>query len=181
VGGTVEFTFSGNPPNPAGPGGTDVALFNFNPTAWTALYWGPSGQNVPAASLDGSSHVLSTFLGISGVGDTVATWEGTSSWTNPGDMVVHTVPIHFTLTIVAGGLSFQPSTGIPGLDPGPGTGIDVVVDVAPSGTATNFTTNWAFTADIPTDASGFIPLSDVPTTGGGLTMNSFGGGFYSQP
>jgi len=43
------------------------------------------------------------------------------------------------------------------------------------------TTNWAFTADIPTDASGFIPLSSVPTTGGGLTLSSFGGGFYSKP
>ena len=95
--------------------------------------------------------------------------------------MVYQVPIRFTLTIVAGGLSFEPSTGIPGLDPGPGTGIDVVIDVAPAGTATDFTTNWAFTADIPTDASGFIPLADVPTQGGGLTMSSFGGGFYSQP
>jgi hypothetical protein len=173
----VEFGFTGNA---AGAGGADVSLFNFSPTSWTALYWGPFNQEFPAAGLDGQNHVLSTFLGISGVGDTVATWEGTSPWTNPGDMVVHNVPIRFTLTIVAGGLSFEPSTGIPDLDPGPGTGIDVVIDVAPLGTATNFTTNWAFTADIPTDASGFIPLSDVPLLGGGLT-SSFSGGFYSQP
>jgi hypothetical protein len=96
-------------------------------------------------------------------------------------MIVHDVPIRFTLTIATGGLSFEPSTGVPGLDPGPGDGIDVVIDVAPGGTATNFTTNWAFTADIPTDASGFIPLASVPTTGGNLTMASFSGGFYSQP
>lgn len=177
VGGNVDFGFTGNAGN---AGGADVSLFNFSPASWTALYWGPSGTNVPAASLDGSLHVLSTFSGISGVGDTVATWDGTSPWTNPGDMQVYIVPIRFTLTITAGGLSFEPSTSIPGLDPGPGTGIDVVIDVAPGGTATNFTTNWAFTADIPTDASGYIPLANVPTLGGGLTQNSFGGAFYSQ-
>jgi hypothetical protein len=180
VGGNVQFGFTGNSPD---PGGADVSLFNYSPTTWTALYWGPGGQNLPAAGLDGSNHVLSTFLGISGTGDSVATWEGISPWTNPGDMVVYNVPIRSTLTIVApaSGLSFVPSTTIPGLDPGPGTGIDVVIDVAPAGTATNMTTNWAFTADIPTDAAGFIPLSSVPTTGGGLTTSSFGGGFYSKP
>jgi hypothetical protein len=178
TGGNVDFGFTGNA---QGAGGADVSLFDFTPTTWTALYWGPFSQNVPAAGLDGSNHVLSTFLGISGVGDTVATWEGTSPWTDPGDMTVYDVPIRFTLTIVAGGLSFEPSTGIAGLDPGPGTGIDVVIDVAPAGTATDFTTNWAFTADIPTDASGFIPLADVPQVGGGGLTSSFGGGFYSQP
>jgi len=177
VGGSVNFGFTGNAPN---PGGANVSLFDFSPTSWTALYWGPFDQNLPSASLDGSPHVLSTFLGITG-GGTIATWEGTSSWTNPGDMSIHIVPIRFTLTITAGGLTFEPSTGVPGLDPGPGTGIDVVIDVAPGGTATNFTTNWAFTADVPTDGPGFIPLSSVPTTGGGLTLSSFGGGFYSQP
>jgi hypothetical protein len=177
VGGAVQFGFTGNAAN---AGGADVSLFDFSPTTWTALYWGPFDQNAPAAGLDGQNHVLSSFLGISGAGDTVATWEGTSPWTDPGDNMVHDVPIRFTLTIAAGGLSFEPSTGIPDLDPGPGTGIDVVIDVAPAGTATNFTTNWAFTADIPTDASGFIPISTVPLVGGGLTT-SFGGGFYSQP
>lgn len=177
VGGNVQFSFTGNAGN---AGGADVNLFNFTPTSWTALFWGPSGTNVPAATLDGSLHVLSTFSGISGVGDTVATWDGTTPWTNPSDMQVYLVPIRFTLTITAGGLSFEPSTSIPGLDPGPGTGIDVVIDVAPGGTATNFTTNWAFTADVPTDANGYIPLNSVPTIGGGLTQNSFGGAFYSQ-
>ncbi|HEV7733525.1 MAG TPA: hypothetical protein VGR62_15265 [Candidatus Binatia bacterium] len=180
VGGSVEFSFTGD----AGqPGGANVSLFGYSPTTWTALYWGPFDANLPAAGLDGSTHVLSTFLGISGSGDTVATWEGSSSWTNPADSMVYVVPIRFTLTITspASGLSFVPSTSIPGLDPGAGTGIDAVIDVAPAGTATNMTTNWSFTADIPTDAAGFIPLSNVPTTGGGLTLSSFGGGFYSQP
>jgi len=181
VGGDVGYSFNPEFGSPADVGGVDVSLFNFSPTSWTALYWGPFDQNLPAAGLDGQTHVLSTFLGISGVGNTVATWEGTSPWTDPGDMTVYDVPIRFTLTIVAGGLAFEPSTGIPGLDPGPGTGIDAVIDVAPMGTATDFTTNWAFTADIPTDMSGFIPLSSVPQLGGSLTRTSFGGGFYSQP
>jgi len=178
VGGSVQFSFSGAARN---AGGADVNLFDFVPDTWTALYWGPSSSSVPAAGLDGSSHILSTFLGISGANDEVATWEGTSSWTNPGDMMVYVVPIRFTLTIATPGLSFEPSTGVPGLDPGPGTGIDVVIDLVAGGPAPDFTTNWAFTADIPTDMSGFIPLGSVPTTGGGLTNDSFGGGFYSQP
>ena len=81
------------------PGGADVSLFDFSPTTWTALYWGPFDATVPAAGLDGAPHILSTFLGISGAGDTVATWEGTTPWTNPGDMMVYNVPIRFTLTI----------------------------------------------------------------------------------
>jgi hypothetical protein len=176
VGGDVDFSFSGNA---QGAGGADVSLFDFDPTTWTALYWGPFNNTFPAAGLDGSNHIMGTFLGITG-GGTIATWEGTTPWTNPGDMMVYIVPIRFTLTIVSGAVTFEPSTGVPDLDPGPGTGIDVVIDVAPAGTAIDFTTNWAFSADIPTDGPGFIPLADVPQTGGGLTLSSFGGGFYSQ-
>jgi hypothetical protein len=74
------------------------------------------------------------------------------------------------------------STTIPGLDPGAGTGIGAVVDVAPSGTAQDFTVRFEYKADIPTDdPTGFIPLSGVPQIGGGLTLTSFSGGFYSQP
>jgi hypothetical protein len=73
------------------------------------------------------------------------------------------------------------STTITGLDPGAGTGIGAVVDVAPAGTAQNFTVKFQYTADIPTDAMGFIALSSIPQIGGGLTQTSFGGAFYSQP
>src|SRR5262249_50027569 len=51
VGGNVEFGFTGNSPE---PGGANVSLFNFSPTTWTALYWGPFDQTLPAAGLDGS-------------------------------------------------------------------------------------------------------------------------------
>jgi hypothetical protein len=73
------------------------------------------------------------------------------------------------------------STSVPDLDPGPASGVNAVVDVAPSGTALDFTVKIEFTADIPTDALGFIPLSTVPQTGGGLLVSSFSGAFYSQP
>ena len=74
------------------------------------------------------------------------------------------------------------STTISGLDPGAGTGIGAVVNVASSGTAQDFTVKFEYTADVPTDdPTGFIPLGSVPTTSGGLTQSSFSGAFYSQP
>jgi hypothetical protein len=97
-------------------------------------------------------------------------------------MVVYNVPIQLTVTVTAppSGIAWLTSTGIPGLDPGPGSGIGAVIDVAPGGTATDFTVKLEFTADIPTDMSGFVALSTVPQIGGGLTITSFSGGFYSN-
>src|SRR6185295_10104362 len=112
----VSYMFSGNGQN---AGGADLSLFSFSPTSWTALYWGswtaPSG---PAASLDGSLHNLS-FVGISG-GNTIATWQGTSPWTNPGDMMVYVVPIRLTITLVTppSGVVWVDATTITDLDPG---------------------------------------------------------------
>jgi len=178
VGGSADFGLVGN--NQA-PGGADLSLFNFSPTTWTQLYWGPDPAFLPAAGLDGTPHPLSTFAGISG-GGTIATWEGVTDWTDPSDSTTYNdVPIQLTITVTAGGVTWVPSAGIPGLDPGPGTGIDAVVDVAPGGTALDFTVKLQFTADIPTDASGFVALSTVPQLGGGQTLSSFGGGFYSEP
>jgi hypothetical protein len=176
----VNFSFAGNAQN---AGGADLSLFDFSPTTWTALYWGSwTGSSLPKAGLDGSLHAL-PFVGISG-GDTVVTWQGTSPWTDPGDMTVHNVPVRLTLTLVTppSGVAWVDSTTIAGLDPGAGTGIGAVVDVAPAGTAQNFTVKLEYTADVPTDdPTGFIPLGSVPQTGGGLTVTSFSGAFYSQP
>lgn len=178
VGGTVDFGFVGN--NQI-PGGADLSLFDFSPTTWTQLYWGPDSGFLPAAGLDGMAHPLSTFAGISG-GDTIATWQGVTDWTDPSDSTVYNdVPIQLTITVVAGGVTWVPSGSVPGLDPGVGTGIGAVVDVAPAGTALDFTVKIEFTADIPTDASGFVALSTIPQIGGGLTTTSFTGGFYSEP
>ena len=180
VGGSVMYNFSGNS---QAAGGADLALFDFSPTTWTALYWGSwTAPSLPTAGLDGSQHALS-FVGISG-GDTIVTWQGTTPWTNPGDMMVYVVPIRLTITLVTppSGVVWVDSTTITGLDPGAATGVGAVVDVAPSGTAQNFTVKFEYTADVPTDdPTGFIPLGNVPTTGGGLTVTSFSGAFYSQP
>jgi hypothetical protein len=178
VGGDVQFSFAGSGPN---PGGADLSLFNFSPTTWTKLYWGPDSRFLPAAGLDGSGHPLSTFAGITG-GGTIATWQGVTNWTDPSDNTPYSnVPIQMTITVTAGGVTWVASTSVPDLDPGPASGVNAVIDVAPSGTALDFTVKIEFTADIPTDASGFIPLSTVPQTGGGLLVSSFSGGFYSQP
>lgn len=177
-GGSADFGFVGNSQD---PGGADLSLFNFAPTTWTQLYWGLDSTSLPGAGLDGMAHPLSTFTGLSG-GDTIATWEGVTDWTDPSDMTTYTdVPIRLTITVTAGGVTWVPSGSIPGLDPGPGTGIDAVVDVAPAGTALDFTVKIEFTVDIPTDASGFVALSTIPQVGGGLTVASFSGGFYSEP
>jgi hypothetical protein len=180
TGGNVQINFTGNA---LAAGGSQLSFFNFTPTTWTALYWGsrPAPDN-PTAGLDGSQHNL-PFVGITG-GGTIATWQGTTPWTNPSDMTVHIVPIQLTITLVTppSGVTWVDSTTVAGLDPGAGTGIGAVVNVAPSGTAQDFTPQFEFKADVPTDdPTGFIPLGDVPTTGGGLTVSSFNGGFYSQP
>jgi hypothetical protein len=99
-------------------------------------------------------------------------------------MTVHVVPIRLTITLVSppSGVLWVDSTTVPGLDPGPGTGIGAVVDVAPAGTAQQFTVKFQYSADVPTDdPTGFIPLASIPTTGGGQVQTSFGGAFYSQP
>jgi len=170
----VSFTFSGAA-SAGSSGGRTVNFTNFDPTTtWSKLYWGPSSSAKPTAGLDGTNHQL-TFSGISG---TTATWAGTTSWTNPDTGTVHTnVPIQLRITIT--GLIATPwvtSTGVAGLDPGPGTGIGAVVNNVG---LDDFSANAQFLADIPTDGSGnFIPLNDVEN-GGGLTRSSFTGGFYS--
>ena len=179
IGGGVDFSFVGDMQS---PGGIDVSYFDFSPTGWTQLYWGPWDATYPAAGLDGAAHIL-PFASISGAGDSIATWQGTTSWEDPSDNTVYpSVPIRMTITVIAGGVAWVDSTTIPGLDPGLGTGIGAVVDIAPAGTALDYTLKWEFTADIPTDdPTGFVALSTIPQIGGGLTVSSFSGGFYSEP
>lgn len=165
-------------PSPGDSGGTDFSFTGFSPGTWSRLYWGPSSAALPSAGLDGALHTL-TFVGISG---TEATWEGTSSWTNPGpgDPGPHVVPIQMRITI--SGLGSDPwelATSVTGLDPGPGAGIGAAVANFP--TAVDFGGNVQFLADIPTDALGFIPLNTVQQGTGGNTLSSFTGAFYSAP
>jgi hypothetical protein len=107
----------------------------------------------------------------------MATWAGTTSWTNPDTGTLHLgVPIQMRVTIT--GLGATPwvlATSIPGLDPGVGNGIGAVVD---NSGAANFTANVQFLADIPTDGSGnFIAINSV-RVGGGLARSSVAPAFY---
>jgi hypothetical protein len=175
-GGTVDYAFSGAP-SPADAGGATVEFTNFTPdTTWSQLYWGPSSAALPTAGLDGSPHAL-TFDSISG---TVATWVGTTDWTDPFDSTVYSgVPIEMRITCTGlGATPWVTSTSISGLDPGPGTGIGAVVD--DSASFLDFSATVEFLADIPTDGSGnFIALNDV-SNAGGQTNSSYTGAFYSQ-
>jgi hypothetical protein len=123
-----------------------------------------------------------TFTGISG-GGTIATWDGSTSWTNPGPGATgpHTVPTRMIVTITAGSVTWVTSGSLSGLDPGPGTGIGAAIVVANSSTAANFTVNVQFLADIPTDGSGYIALNTIQQGTGGSTVSSFTGAFYSVP
>jgi hypothetical protein len=173
-GGTVSFAVSGAP-SPGAPGGSTIEFTNFVPnTTWTELYWGPDSTALPTAGLDGSPHALT----LSGIAGTIATWAGTTSWTNPVDSTVHpSVPIQLRITITGlGGTPWALSTSIAGLDPGPGTGIGAVVDNSAS--FLDFDANVQFLADVPTDGPGFIALNTVQA-GGGLTNSSSTGAFYS--
>jgi hypothetical protein len=174
VGGTVSYAFSGAP-SPGDAGGQSVAFTSFvQTTGWVNLYWGPDSGYPPTAGLDGSAHSL-TLSSISG---TTATWSGTTSWTDPNTSTYYpSVPIELVIDI--SGLSGTPwvsSTSVPGLDPGPGTGIGAVVD---DSAGLDFTANVQFLADVPTDGPGFVALNDVLLLPGGQANSSFTGGFYS--
>jgi hypothetical protein len=174
-GGTVSFSSSGVAPGSAGGRNWNFADFG-ETTGWDALYWGPSSASLPSAGLDSSNHPLA----LSGISGTTATWAGVSSWTNPDNGVTHSnVPIELRVAIT--GLGASPwvlSSSIVDLDPGAGTGIGAVVD---NTTGLDFTANFQFLADIPTDGpTGFIPINAVEQgLPGGQTRTSFGGGFYS--
>ena len=162
-------------------GGRNVAFSAYSPASWAKLYWGSSSAALPKAGLSGVLNSM-TFAGIGG-GGTTATWDGSTSWTNPGPGAVgpHTVPTRMIVTITAGAVTWVTSGSLPGLDPGPGTGIGAAIVVANGSAAVNFTVNVQFLADIPTDGSGYIPINSISQGTGGATVSSFTGAFYSKP
>lgn len=157
-------------------GGATINYTSLTPTtSWSQLFWGPSSSALPKAGLDGSLHALA-FNGING---TSASWLGTTSWTNPTTGITHTgVQIGVIVTITGLGASpWTLSNTIPQLDPGVGTGIGAVVSDA---AGTPFSANVQVLADIPTDGSGnFIAVNTIQN-GGGKTVSSFTGGFYTR-
>jgi hypothetical protein len=105
-------------------------------------------------------------------------WDGTTSWTNPDTGTLHTgVPIRTIVTITAsnpaGMIFVSPPTGAPA-----GIGATVRV-VDPAGSCTGFTMNVQTFADIPTDASGYIPINTVRSSG--TTRSTFTPAFYFVP
>lgn len=172
-GGSVSFSGSGL----AGdvPGATfSFTSFALSPAA-IDTYWGPWSSTAVTASLDGSPDTLS-FASISG---TTARWTGTTSWTDPDTSSVYASTL-IELLITVTGLGSSPwvaSGSVPGLDPGPGSGIGAVVDTADG---TDFSANLRFRAYHPvtsvwTAINGF----EQPLGSPGLTTSSFSGGFYT--
>jgi hypothetical protein len=84
------------------------------------------------------------------------------------------------LTITAGAVTFVTSGSLPGLDPGPGTGIGAAIVVANGGAPTNFTVNVQFLADFPPTDGVYIPINNFQNAGG-QTVSSFTGAFYRAP
>src|SRR5262249_31059949 len=123
--------------SPGDSGGRNVAFTAFAPPTWSKLYWGSSSSPLPRASLNGVFVTL-PFVSASG---TTATWQSNAvTWTNPQTSVTtSTNKIKLTIMITSGAVSWANSTSFAGLDPGPGTGIGGAINVAPSGTAINFT------------------------------------------
>jgi hypothetical protein len=173
--GTATSTLTGAA-NPGLSGGTTVNYTAINPnTTWSKVYWGISTAALPGAGLDNTLHTLS-FVSFSGQ---VATWQGTTSWTNPDTGTTHTgVPVRMVITVTGLGASpwVTPST-LASLDPGPGTGMGAAVNDTPR---TNFQANVQFLADIPTDGAGnFIPINNVRQGTGGTTRSSVTLAFYT--
>ena len=147
-------------------GGHTNNYSSFNPSAFSALYWGPDSGFPSTAGLDGSTHVL-TFSGISG---DVATWAGTTTWLDHNTGIDHTgVPIELLVTVTGLGanpwVSFSSANGT---DP---TGVGAVVN---DSAGVNFSANLQFLGNT---GSGFQALNSITT--GGLTNSSFSGAFYS--
>lgn len=164
----------GGQPSAGDNGGRSFIFTSFVPTtSWSKLYWGPSSAALPTAALDGTADPL-TFTGIAGQ---VATWQGTTSWTNPDTGGTSTgVPIRVRVTVTGlGGTPWVLSTSVAGLDPGIGTGIGAVVNNI---SLSNFTALVQFEADLPPTDGTFVAINPI-RNGAGKTLSSFTGGFYS--
>jgi len=148
---------------------------NFGPytkSPYTRLHWGPSSAALPRAGLNGTLTTL-PFSGISGA---TATWQGTTSWTNPDTGTLHTgVPIRMRITLSGGVTTWVLAGTVSGLS---GT---VGAVTSNNTTPSNFVGTVIFEADIPTDGgTGFIPINTI-RIGGGLSVSSYTGAFYCVP
>ncbi len=155
---------------PGDSGGWDLNYSGFNIPVYDTGFWqGLWDPTSAAAGLDGTAHTL-TFTGLS-VGNTVATWEGTTGWTAPDTTYYPSIPVRLDVSVTAGGLSWStlPLAGY--TFPAIGAVIDNLGGV-------NYSLNASITADV---GSGYVPLNSISQPTGGLTQSSVSFGFYSVP
>jgi hypothetical protein len=113
----------------AGNAGGRTWLFSLlDPTAYDELYWGVSSVSPPTAGLDGLHHLL-TYSGVSG---DVATFTGSSPWTNPDTGVTSpAVPLELRIKLLSGA-SWVTAASV-GLSPALGVVADVGERGSPPG------------------------------------------------
>jgi hypothetical protein len=142
--------------SPAHTGGFTRTLDNFNPAAYSDLYYGigdyvpwptfdPSG---PSLTMDGSKDVLSFNAGQSDLLNGKAVWTGTTNFVtyNFGNQVI---PTRFTLTVTDlsnNSLALTNASSIVGLPSSLGAVLDV---------QSGFKANWLFEANGPSSSDGF--------------------------
>jgi hypothetical protein len=166
--GGSPYTSSGT--NMGDAGGITFSYSGFNTSAFSSLYWGPDSTSLPAAGLDGSLHALSLFS-ISG---DVATWTGTTGWTDPKTNTFYaSVPIELQVTVT--GLGSNPwvtFNSVNGSDP---TGVGAVVN---DSAGSNFSANlYLFATTTPYGQQALNAVPELPS--GGLAQENFSGAFYS--
>ena len=99
------FNFTGNAQQ---AGGSELSLFSFSPTNWTALYWGSRpAPDLPTAGLDGSPHALiAAAIGVQGEDLGLVTLSYQPGEAAPTDAGTYVVNATF-----AGNANYEPVTG----------------------------------------------------------------------
>jgi hypothetical protein len=172
-----SWAWAPNPPLPGVSavhlGGVNYIYTNFDPSAFTDLYWGAWNVTTTSATLDGTLHNLA-FSGFTG---STAKWTGTTSWFKhdvphpggPDGEWVYNVPIELRIAITGTG-SWVAAAGL-GL-----TGrSDYLWDTSKG---QNFTANLQFLADA---GGGMQPLDQFNVGDFNEMQANFSGGFYSTP
>lgn len=165
-GGSLYSVSSGT--DAANAGGITYSYSGFNTSAFSSLYWGPGGTQ--QAGLDGTYHNL-TLNTVSG---DVATWTGTTGWTDPNTNTFYaSVPIELQITV--NGLGANPwvlFSTVNGSDPA------LVGAVANDSSGLNYSANLQLLAT--TAPYGTQALNAVREVGaGGLATENVGGAYYS--
>jgi hypothetical protein len=159
----VTFAFSGG--QAGDPGGRNFHFTNFDPGAFSALYWGPATQTAVTLTLDGGPP--DDVLAFSSASGNAAVWTGASFYANDGT----TLATRFTLTLTGLGAHPFVDSGVVGADPGIGA-------LADDSTGLDFTANLLFEALFQ---GSWQAVNTLPQPGGGFTSTSFSGGFFYEP